>query len=397
MHDAVVTHIDNPGPLTLASRWRMTFYVATAVGIVSMIAALAVNANRAWNVYLVAYFMFLCFGVGGLFFTALQYAVNASWVVVTRRVSSGLSAFLPAALILYIGIIIGAKQIFPWANGPMFEDPLKLKWLSLPWVAARDMAIILIWIFFAWKIIGFALKQDETGDVMLTRKAVNWSIAFMPVFAFSFTIISFDLIMSLQPHWYSTLFAIYTFAGMFQSTVALITLIFLWMKRNDGPLSKVATPSHTKDLGTFIFAFTIFMTYIGFSQYMLIYYANMPEETIFFMKRSSNGWEWLFLALPLFKFILPFFGMLSQGAKKTEKWLMAVCVIIFVGQFLDIYWLVMPAMHETFAPTVWMEIGIWLGFAGIFGLTVSRFYSRYSVLPVKDPYMLESANWRFWE
>jgi hypothetical protein len=397
MHDAVVTHIENPGPLTLASRWRMTFIAAAVIGILTMIGGLAVNANRAWNIYLVAYFMFLCFGAGGLFFTALQYAVNAQWVVVTRRISSGLAAFLPAAFILYLGLILGAKEIFPWTGGHLFEDPLKVKWLSVPWVAARDLFIILVWIFFAWKLNSFSVKQDETGDLRLTRKLVNWSIVFMPVFAFSFTVISFDLMMSLQPHWYSTLFAVYCFAGLFQSTVALITLIFLWMKRNNGPLSKVATPSHVKDLGTLIFAFTVFMTYIGFSQYMLIYYANMPEETVFFLKRQEHGWQYLFLALPVFKFILPFFGMLSQGLKKSENWLMTVCVVIFIGQFLDLYWLVMPAMHETFAPSVWMEIGIWLGFAGIFGLTVSRFYGKYSILPIKDPYLLESANWRFWE
>jgi hypothetical protein len=130
---------------------------------------------------------------------------------------------------------------------------------------------------------------------------------------------------------------------------------------------------------------------------MLIWYANMPEETFYFAKRQDGGWIWLFLLLPLFKFALPFFGLLSQTAKKSEKWIMTVCVLVLIGQYLDIYWMVMPALHRTFVPISWMEIGIFLGFAGLFGLSVTRFYTRNPLLPYRDPYLLESVNWRFWE
>jgi len=332
-----------------------------------------------------------------LFFTALHYAVNASWVVVARRVSSGLAAYLPVALILLFGVYIGAGHIYPWAQGSIGGDPSKIRWLTVPWMLPRDVLVILIWIFFAWKIIGFSLKQDVTGDVVLTRKAINWSVAFMPLFAFGFALVSYDLIMSIEPHWYSTMFSVYTFAGLFQSTLALITIAFIYFKRDSRPLSRVATPSHSKDLGTLLFAFTIFMTYIGFSQYMLIWYADLPEETFYFLKRQDGGWVWLFLLLPLFKFAIPFFGLLSQAAKKNEKWLAMVCRMVLIGQFLDIYWMVMPALHPHFVMIGWMEIGILLGFAGIFGLSVTWFYTRYPLIAYRDPYIVESANWRFWE
>jgi len=370
----------------------------TGIGVLVFAFGLLMDASRAWNDYLVSYFLFLCLGAGGLFFTTLHYAVNAAWVVVARRVASGLAAYLPIALILLFGVFLGAGHIYPWAQGSTIADPGKARWLSVPWMMPRDVLSLLIWIFFAWKIIyGLSLKQDETGDVRLTRRAMTWSIIFMPVFAFSFSLLSYDLVMSTEPGWYSTMFAVYTFAGLFQSTLAMIIIIFLLMMRENGPLARVATPSHVKDLGTLLFAFTIFMTYIGFSQYMLIWYANLPEETVYFFKRQEGGWVWLFLALPLFKFAIPFFGLLSQSAKKNATWLITVCALVLVGQFLDIYWMIMPSLHPQIVLIGWMEIGIFLGFAGIFGLAVTRFYARHSVLAYRDPYILESANWRFWE
>jgi hypothetical protein len=397
MHPSI-THIDNPGPLVLAPRMKTVLYALTGGGILCFIVGMLVDATRAWNDYLVSYFFFLCLSLSGLFFTALNHAVNATWVVVTRRISSGLAAFLPVALVLFFGVIYSASRVYPWAAGPMEGDPGKYHfWLSLPFFSARQTVFFLLWFFFGWKIIGFSIRQDVTGDVRLSRKAINWSLAFMPVFAITFSLLSYDLVMSLEPKWYSTMFGVYCFAGLFQSGLAAITLIFLWMKREGGPLEKIATPSHVKDLGTLVFAFTIFMTYIGFSQYMLIWYANMPDETFYFLKRQQGGWEFLFLALPVFKFFIPFFGLLSQGLKKREGWLKLVCISILFGQFLDIYWMMLPALHPTFAPLGWMEIGVFLGFTGLFGLSVTKFYTRFNVLPIQDPHLLESANWRFWE
>ena len=398
MSHVAVTHIENPGPVSLAAKYRTLFAAFAGVGALAFAAGLFVDPVRAWHNYLIAHYMFLLFAMAGLFFTALQHAVNATWVIAVRRVAEGLTAYLPVALVFWILFaIFGLDKVYPWATGAAeFNDPLKVQWLSPLWFGARGAVILLIWIFFARKLVVVSTKQDETGDPWLSRKAMNWSLAFMPIFAGSFSIAAFDLMMSLEPHWYSTMFGVYCFAGLFQSGLALITLIFLWLKRS-GPLAQAGTPSHAKDLGTLIFAFTIFMTYIGFSQYMLIWYANLPEETFYFAKRMDGGWVWYFVALPIFKFAIPFFGLLSQAAKKHERWLMAVCWIVIIGQYLDVFWMTMPSYHATAMPINWMEIGTWLLFAGAFGLTVARFYAKHSVLAVRDPRILDSVNWRFWE
>lgn len=392
-----VTHIEDPGPLTLAAKWRMLFMAFTGIGGLAFAAGLFVDPARAWHVYLIAYFMFVLFALAGLFFSALQHAVNAKWSIAVRRVAEGMTAFLPVALGAWLALaVFGLNKIYPWAAGTTeYNDPSVAAWMSPLWVVARETLILLIWIFFARKLVGLSVAQDKSGDLRLSRKAIVWSIGFMPVFAITFSLMSFDLLMSLEPHWYSTMFGVYCFAGLFQSGMALITLIFLWMKR--GPLAHAATPSHVKDLGTFLFAFTIFMTYIGFSQYMLIWYANLPEETFYFAKRMAGGWIWLFVALPVVKFALPFFGLLSQGAKKHESWLISVCWIVILGQYLDIYWMVMPSVYPTFLPIGWMEVGAFLLFAGAFGISVARFYQKHSVLAARDPRILESVNWRFWE
>jgi hypothetical protein len=398
MSHAVVTHIDNPGPLTVAARLRVGLMAAAGVGVIAFLAALFVDPARAWHNYLIGYYMFLLFALAGLFFTALQHTVNARWVIAVRRVAEGLTAFLPVALVLWIVFwLFGLEHVYSWATGEAeFGDPSKTRWLSEFWFGVRGVVFLLIWIFFARKLVGLSVQQDTSGDPMLSRKAMNWSIGFMPVFAGTFAVTSFDLMMSLEPHWYSTMFGVYCFAGLFQSGVALITLLVIWLRRS-GHLTEATTPSHLKDLGTLLFAFTIFMTYIGFSQYMLIWYANLPEETFYFVKRMNGGWVWLFVALPLVKFVVPFFGLLSQGAKKHTRWLEIVCWTVIVGQYLDAYWMTMPATFPELLPIGWMEIGTWLLFAGLFGLSLIWFYGRYSLLAIRDPRLLDSVNWRFWE
>lgn len=396
MHHAAITQLDNPGPVALTARWKAIFTAATVIGALVFAAGLVVDPARAWNNYLIGFYMFLCFGLFGLFFTAVHHAVNAQWWIVTRRVAEGFMAYLPVALILFAGVLIGAKYIFDWADGSVAGDPAKFRWLSLPWFGVRHVVFFFVWLLLARKLTSLSLQQDATGDAQLSRKMINWSIVILPVFAGTFSLACFDLLMSLQPKWYSTLFAVYGFAGLFQSGIALLIIVTIVLKRQ-GALAQAVTPSHLKDLATLLFAFTIFMCYIGFSQYMLIWYANLPEETIFFLRRQEGGWEYLFVALPILKFVIPFFGLLSQAVKKNENLLLTVCAVVIVGQFADIYWLVMPALNAECVPVSWIELGTLLMFAGLFALSVARFYRRHPVLAVRDPRILQSVNWRFWE
>ncbi len=396
--------VPNPGPWQISSKVQMILGACVLIGLVTFIVALNTAPQKAWSNFLVNQFYFLCLSLAGLFFVALHHATRATWAVAIRRVAEGLSVYLPVAAFLYLGLIIGAQHIYPWAKpGFIEEHPLhyeglpplggRRNYLTVPFFSARLLGSILIWILFAYFLIRNSLRQEKTFALELTKKNINLSVAFLPIFALTFTLTAFDLLMSLEPRWYSTIFAVYCFAGLFQAGLSLIIILTIWLRRQ-GPLAEVVKPDHLKDLGVLLFAFTVFMAYIGFSQFMLIWYANLPEETFFFMKRIKSGWLSYAIALPLLKFVIPFLALLSQAAKRNEKIMLSVASMVLLGEWLDIYWIVVPVFQETPPVWSWVEIGILIGFLGLFGYAVTSFFRKNSVLAAGDPRIQESINWK---
>jgi len=253
------------------------------------------------------------------------------------------------------------------------------------------IVFFVLWIAFAKKIVGNSLKQDETGDENLTHKNVPLSVMGILMFVVTYSFFSVDTVMALEAHWFSTIFGVYAFSGMFQSLMALMILILLPLI-NNGRLKGYVDMNHIHDLAKYMFGFTVFWAYIAFSQYMLIWYANLPEETFFFMPRMQGGWAIVSVALILFKFIVPFFALLPRWAKRTQAHLVAVSVLILVMQFVDLHWLVYPHYNEHEVTMGVPEILIFLGFFAVFMWTVTRFLSKNELVPVKDPRIGESLN-----
>jgi len=397
---ATVTHIDNPGPLVLPKSLNNLFMGLIVIGALAFVGGVVVDSTRAWQNYMQALYLFTGFSLGGMVFVAIKRAVSSHWAVVPRRLAEAFMSFLPVAfvlfLILLVGVMMEGEHLYKWmGHNAGIVSPSKARWLSFDLFAVRNVLFFIIWILLSRKLIGFSVSQDGGQNQDLTVKASRFSIVALMLFAVTFAFFSYDLLMSLEPKWFSTMFTVYTFAGVIQSTMALMVIIFIKLKNNQ--LKHVATPSHVKDLSGLLFAFTIFMTYIGFSQFMLIWYANLPEETFFYLKRSGDGWLAIACLTWFFKFILPFFGLLGQGQKKHESWLMMVCWGVLIGQFLDLYWLSMPSNHTNFVMISWIELGTLAMFAGLFGLMVSRWMSKHPLVPVGDPMIVTSANWRHWE
>src|SRR5574341_1263433 len=396
--------VPNPGPLQISRKIQIILGACVLIGLVTFIAALNTAPQKAWSNFLVNQFYFLCLSLAGLFFVALNHATRSTWAVAIRRVAEGLAVYLPVAAFLHLGLIIGARYIYPWAKAGLLEEhplhyeglpPLggRRNYLTIPFFSVRLLGSILIWILFAYYLVKNSLRQEKTLAFELSKKNINLSVAFIPIFGITFTLTAFDLLMSLEPRWYSTIFAVYCFAGLFQAGLSLIIILAIWLKRQ-GPLAEVVKPDHLKDLGVLLFAFTVFMAYVGFSQFMLIWYANLPEETFFFMKRITSGWLPYALALPILKFFIPFLALLSQDAKRNEKVMLTVASTVLIGEWLDLYWIVIPVFHET--PPVWSggEVGMLIGFAGRFGYAVTSFLRKNSVLATGDPRILESVNWK---
>lgn len=362
--------------------------IGTAVGIY-------MNPERGWAGYLMAFFFFSCLALGGMFFTVINHIANAGWSVTVRRFAESLTAFLPMILIGGLILMLGAKHLYPWTNPDVLEKfPMvqaKTAYLNIPFMILRIVVFAVGVFLFARAIVGNSLKQDKDGSETHTKKNVGLSVGYTLFFAIFFSLFTVDLLMSLLPTWYSTIFGIYGFAGMFQSTMAFLVLLLLYVRRK-GFISGYVTVEHIHDVAKYMKGFTIFWAYIAFSQFMLIWYANIPEETEFYLMRSQNGWTQLSLFLLIGRFVIPFLALLPRGWKRNPTHLAIVSVWILIMQFLDIYWLVFPNFNHNHIALGLYEILPMAGFAGIFLLMVGRFLRQNSMVPLKDPRLNEALN-----
>jgi hypothetical protein len=387
--------IKNPGPLNVSNRTKGLSAVLMFIGVAAFAIALMTNKERAWHAYLTGYFYFFILGIGGLFFAAVNFVAKAGWVVNVRRFSEALTSFLPVAFGGAVVLLAGGKSLYAWMDSAkVAADPLlehKSGYLNPTFFIIRLLVFFGLWMLFRSKLVGGSLEQDKTGDDSITHRSVGWGIAFLLTFALSFSLFGVDLLMSLDYRWFSTIFGVYLFAGLFQSTMAtMILMIIHCMKK--GLLKGFVTDDHLHDLGKYLFAFTVFWAYIAYSQYMLIWYANLPEETIFYMPRVTGSWMYVTAALLLFKFVVPFLALLPRWAKRSHTHLTAVCVLILIMQYVDLYWLIYPTYNSETVVFGLPEIGCFLGFAGAFAFMVSRFLGTNSIVPVKDPRQFESNH-----
>jgi hypothetical protein len=383
------------GKFAAPQKLKILSFVLMALGLITFAFGLMKSPERMWPAYLVAFFFFATLGLGGLFWTALNNLTKAGWSVSVRRYSESLTSYLPVMVVSSLVLLLGLKYLYPWANHDTVAAStilqLKSAYLNTGFLTVRLLVFGLGMLVFRQIIVGNSLKQDQTGDDKLTVKNVGFSIGFVLFFAIMFTLFSFDLLMSLLPTWYSTIFGIYCFAGLFQAFFATIIPLAIFMKRA-GFAKGYITDEHIHDLAKYMKGFTVFWAYIAFSQFMLIWYANIPEETEYYIMRSLNGWMGLSTALLIFRFIVPFLALLPRWAKRNHNHLLLVSGLILVMQYLDIYWMVYPNFfdgHVTFG--LW-EIGMFVGFAGLFLFFVLRFLTKNNIIAIRDPRMEEAIH-----
>lgn len=387
--------VGDPGRYVISSRMRTVFSVCMFLGLVGLVVGLMRDPSRTWMAYLIAFFYFVSLALGGLFFTAIHHLTKAGWSVNVRRLSESFSSFLPFAALGAAVFLLGAPKLYAWLDSAkVAADHLlqhKSGYLNGTFFVIRLVVFFAIWLIFSRVMVGRSLLQDQTGDANITQKQVGTGVAFVLLFALTYSFFSVDLLMSTEPHWFSTIYGVYCFAGLFQSTMAFMILAIIYMKKK-GLLAGYVTEDHMHDLGKYLFAFTVFWAYVAFSQYMLIWYANLPEETIFIIPRTEGAWLPVSLLLLIGKFIVPFIALLPRWAKRTPAHIGAISVWILIMQYADLYWLVYPAYFEEQVHFGFYEILIFLGFLGLFLFTVTRFWSRHSLVPIKDPRLQESLH-----
>jgi len=363
--------------------------VIAGFGAAIIVAGVFIAPHRTWPNVLIASYYLLSLGLAGLFFIAVQYVGKGIWSTVFRRVPEAMTSVLvPVGALLLIALGLGAHTIYEWSHHAVVAQSRVLQaksgWLSLPFFLGRSVLYLLIWIGFARAIVSNSRRQDEDGSHEHTVKNMRTSAIFLVAFALTFSLATFDWIMSVQPHWYSTIFGLYNFAGLFENGLATMSILVIVLRRS-GPFRGIINDHHLHDLGKYVFAFSTFWAYLWFSQYMLIWYANIPEEVTFFQKQMSGGWRSLFLLNFGLNWLIPFLTLMTQAAKRSEGVMLKVCTVLMVGHWLDLYLMVIPSYGGATPPIGLWEVGPILGAVALFFLLVSRALGQANLLPVNDP------------
>ncbi|MBK7890992.1 MAG: molybdopterin oxidoreductase [Bdellovibrionales bacterium] len=384
-----------PGQFVPSQTLRTIYSVAIFLGLVLFGLALFKDGDRAWYGFLTAFMYWTNLALGGLFFAAIQHVTKAGWSVNIRRIAESFTAFLPIAAIGAVVLLLGSKHLYIWLDSDVVaKDAIlqgKSAYLNPTFFVIRLVVFFGLWLTFSKLIVGNSLKQDQDGDTKWTLKNVGLSIAFLFTFALSYSLFSVDTLMSLQPHWFSTIWGIYNFAGLFQSFLAMLILFVIYSMKK-GWLRGLVSEDHLHDLGKFLKGFTVFMAYIGFSQFILIWYANLPEETIFYLARSNGWWMAISFSLLILKFAVPFLLLLPRWAKRTPSHLAMVSVLILIMQYVDIHWMVYPNLDPYSPHFSWQEVGPFALLGGLFLWSVTGFLSKNKLVPVKDPRIDESIH-----
>jgi hypothetical protein len=343
--------------------------------------------------YLVSFAFFLSISLGGLFFVLLEHCTRAGWSVVARRVAEAIAANVWVMAVLAVPVVLGMHHLYHWADtAAAAHDPLlagKVAFLNPTFWVIRLAVYFGIWGLMASFLYRTSVAQDTTGEPGLTLRMERLSAPGMVVFALSLNFAAFDLLMSLDPHWFSTIFGVYYFSA---SVVAFFAVMpkALYALQMRGILKNAITVEHYHDLGKLLFAFIVFWAYIAFSQYMLIWYGNVPEETEWFLKRQTGGWTTVSLLLIFGHFVLPFLLLVSRYIKRRPPLLAITGGFVAAMCWVDIYWLVMPEFSPGVARFGLLDILCFLGMNGVWSAAVVWRLSRHSAIAERDPRLEES-------
>lgn len=347
-------------------------------------------------------------GIIGLFFVAIQYAAQAGWSVGVKRVGIALGTWIPIAGVLMLVLwVVTHHDVFHWTHsnlyqeGPSFDAIINKKAPFFYWpldggsfplfYLLRMVVFFGGWYYFFLQIRKNMLAEDLQATTSFWRKNVVFSTVFLIFFGVSSSIAAWDWVMSIDTHWFSTMFGWYVFASWWVTGLAVITFIVVLLK--DAGYLKIVNSNHLHDLGKFVFAFSIFWTYIWFSQFLLIYYAHIPEETIYFLERmETSPYSWIFYTNLIMNFVLPFLLLMTRDAKRHMSMLRVVCPLVIVGHWFDFYNMITPGVMQKDGALGFIEIGIALIFMAAFLLVVLSSLAKMPLFGKNDPMLHESLH-----
>ena len=371
--------------------WTRGRNIITALAVAGVAAAAAgwqSNPKQFFASYLVAYVSFVLIALGGMFFVMLQHLTGSVWSVSMRRVMENVMVTVPLAAVLFIPVAMGIPTLYEWSHHEFrSQDPVmavKMTFFNPVFYLARTAAYIAVWTALALILYRNSVER---------KKAVWWSGPGLGALMITVTMASVDWLMSLEPHWYSTIFGVYVFSGGALAFVAALTLILLAFRRA-GVLATAVTVEHYHDLGKWMFALTVFWAYIAFSQYLLIWYANIPEETIWFQHRLEGNWIYISGTLLMGRFMLPFLVLLARAPKRNLGVLGCMSVWMLAMHYLDLHWIVMPTVDRHGFHLHWLDLATFMAVGSLFALAFWYRLKGRALVPVGDPRLEQSLEFK---
>lgn len=382
---------------TLAGKQRygVRALMIGGMGLVACIAAYMADTTQFLHSYLVAYLFWVSIGLGALFFVMLHHLVNAQWSIALRRLVEALMVCLPVMAIFFIPIAFGLHDLYHWSHAGAISSEhamrAKAAYLQPTFFIIRTIIYFVIWTALAFALHRMSLAEDSGYDEARRMRIRRTSAGGMVLFAFTTTFAAFDWAMSLEAEWYSTIFGAYYYAGAVVGALSVIILLALYL-RKQGILTKEYTVEHYNDLGKLLFAFMIFWAYMAFSQYFLIWYGNIPEETIWFGQRWVGSWKVISLALVFGNFVIPFLLLMPKTIKRRYGFLAFMALWMLLFHWVDLFWLVMPGHSPDGAHVSWMDLVTMVGVGGIFIGLFWRRFTAHPIVPVGDPRLAKSIQ-----
>src|SRR5712692_7414781 len=370
--------------------------VALVVGVaLSALLVLGALIDRAqfFHAYLVGFIFWTGITVGSLALLMLQHLTGGAWGVVIRRVLEASTRTLPLILLLFIPAVVGLKQIYPWMNpAEMNTEVLRLKaahYLNPSFFVGRAVVYFALWSLLALLLNWLSLKQDRTADPKCGKQMRMLGGPGLGVFVITVTFAAIDWVMSLDPSWSSTIFGLIFVASWTMSALAFTILATAWLSQR-APMNAVMRPSHFQDLGNLTLTLVMLWTYFAFSQYLIIWSGNLPEETTWYVARRHGGWGAIALAIAILQFAFPFMILLSRAAKSSGRKLAMLAVLILLMRALDVIWLIEPTFNRERFHLSWMDVVAPLAIGGLWLAAFSWQLRQRALMPINDP-QLEQA------
>ncbi|MCE7984382.1 MAG: hypothetical protein DYG89_24680 [Caldilinea sp. CFX5] len=369
-------------------RWAL---IAAGVGILLCLLGLFVDPAQFFRSYLFAYLFWLSMALGCLAIVMMHYLTGGDWGLVLRRPMEAGALTLPLLAILFVPLLFGLRTLYPWAQPAVVAaDELlqhKQPYLNIPFFLVRAVIYFMAWCGLAFWLRRGSIRLDQTGDPWLVKRLQKVSAGGLALFGLTVTFALIDWLMSLEPHWYSTIYGAMVATGAVLQAFAFgIIVVCLLAERP--PLAAVVTPRVFNDLGSLLFAFVMLWAYMAFSQFLLIWAGNLPEEIPWYVRRLAGGWQWVALAIVLFHFALPFVLLLSREVKRNARLVLGIAVLVVVTRLLDTFWLVAPDFGER-GPLHWLDIATVIAIGGLWYALFRWLLARQPLLPVHNPRLEE--------